>query len=192
MKLKDIRAGVPYTKRGKTGDWGVPVTTDSFFSPFPLYDHSKKYLHEGSGVLVLVSNSYALSSQKRMDKAVEIIQSLSGFQRSDLPALKESIKDEGISVEVWLARDFLATREQAIKDEKEQYARDAALRKQREEIKQSLSDQFESISDDLGIDVNAFFNMEKDRVTMTFIDWKKLMGRIDSLLQSGPLNQGML
>jgi hypothetical protein len=66
------------------------------------------------------------------------------------------------------------------------------LRAENEASRQSLEDQFEAIGKDLGIDVRSYVNLDKNRVSMSISDWRKLMGRVESLLQSDPLNTGML
>lgn len=192
MKLKEIQVGVPYSKRGNIAHWGVPVTTETLYS-FPSYArHSPDYLYSGNGVLVLVSNSHAQAAKGRPENAIKVLKTMKVPEKKGIKELVERLKKEGLTVEIWLPREFQGTLEAVTKEREAERQQENRLRAENEASRQSLEDQFETIGKDLGIDVRSYVNLDKNRVSMSISDWRKLMGRVESLLQSDPLNTGML
>lgn len=194
MKTKEIQAGVPYNKRGTIAYWGVPITLESLYAFTSYSRYGNEYLYPGKGVLVLVNNfSPASGKSHTPEDAAIAAKKIKDPGKGSIKDLVASLKKKGFALEIWLPREFQGTVADVLKEQEDERTHEHALRSERAAIRKSLSEQFEVISKDLG--VVARLNIreeEEDRVTMTISDWKKMMNRVEALIQSDPLNSGML
>lgn len=192
MKTKDIQKGVAYSKRGWSSQWGVVVTTEKLFS-FPKYSPDTS-LYSGSGILVLVPRApIGKGTYGTTEAAIAVAKKLETPSVGSIRPLLDKIAKKGLGLEIWLPREFAATVEDAEVARQAEREYDRQLQNERRATEVSLKEQFARIKNDLGVEPHAYFNIKDNEITMSPSEWKKMMDRVEALIQTaGPLSTGSL
>ena len=195
MKVKEIKSGVQYVKRGPSAEWAVPVTTEYLYE-FSKYSRSRfdnKFLHSGRGVVV-ISAGYGYGAAQRPDVETVIAEAakITLPETGHIADIVERLKKKGMVLDIWFPREFVGTMEEITKAREEEQKRDKAIKESRMSEFDSITKQYNGMISDLDINPYANISSVRGEVTFSFREFKKLMDRMEAVIQSETLSGGKL